>query len=100
VESDGAGDAYAVHSRGGWLQLALFPTQRLSFHFFGGTQINRRTDLAGYYPQSNISFAGNAYYQLAPNVFLAFEAAQTRTTWTNGVTHLRNHYDLALAYKF
>jgi hypothetical protein len=98
VTSDG--DAYAVHSRGGWLQLALFTTQRLSFHFFGGTQINRPSDLAGYYPQSNLSYAGNVYYQLAPNVVLAFEAAQTRTTWTNGTTHLRNHYDLALAYKF
>lgn len=94
------GDLYAVNSRGGWLQLALFPTQRLSFHFFGGTQVNRRSDLAGYYPQANISIAGNAYYRLAPNVFLAFEAAQARTTWNGGTTHLRNHYDLALAYKF
>lgn len=94
------GDAYAVNSRGGWLQLALFPTQRLSFHFFGGAQINRPADLVGYYPQSNISFAGNVYYRLAPNVYLAFEAAQARTRWTNGLTHLRNHYDLALAYMF
>jgi hypothetical protein len=94
------GDVYAVNSRGGWMQLALFPTQRLSLHFFGGTQINRRADLAGYYPQSNISVAANAYYRLAPNVYLAFEAAQARTTWTSGITHLRNHYDLALAYMF
>ncbi len=94
------GDLYGVNSRGGWLQLALFPTQRLSFHFFGGTQANRHSDLAGYYPQSNIAFAGNVYYRLAPNVFLAFEAAQARTTWTNEKTHLRNHYDLALAYMF
>ena len=95
-----AGDAYAVNSRGGWLQLALFPTQRLTLHFFGGAQVNRRSDLIGYYPQSNISVAANIYYRLAPNVFLAFEAAQARTTWTSGTTHLRNHYDLALAYMF
>jgi hypothetical protein len=69
-------------------------------HFFGGAQVNRRSDLVGYYPQSNISFAGNVYYRLAPNVFLAFEAAQVRTAWTSGTTNLRNHYDLALAYKF
>lgn len=94
------GDAYAVNSRGGWLQMALFPTQRLTLHFFGGAQVNRRADLMGYYPESNISFAGNAYYRLAPNVFLAFEAAQVRTAWTSGTTHLRNHYDLALAYMF
>lgn len=94
------GEAYGVNSRGGWLQLALFPTQRLSFHFFGGAQVNRRSDLAGYYPQFNISFAGNVYYRLAPNVYLAFEAAQARSRWTNGLTHLRNHYDLALAYMF
>jgi hypothetical protein len=80
--------------------LALFPTQRLSFHFFGGAQVNRQSDLIGYYPQANVAIAGNAFYRLAPNVFLAFEAAQARTTWTNGATHLRNHYDLALAYKF
>ena len=98
VESDGG--VYGVNSRGGWLQLALFPTQRLSFHFFGGAQVNRRADLEGYYPASNISFAGNAYYRLAPNVYLAFEAAQARTSWTNRLTHLRNHYDLALAYMF
>ena len=94
------GDLYAVHSRGGWLQMALFPTQRLSFHLFGGTQENRRSNLNGYYPQANISMAGNIYYRLAPNVILAFEAAQSRTTWTNESTHLRNHYDLALAYMF
>jgi hypothetical protein len=94
------GEAYAVNSRGGWLQMALFPTQRLSLHFFGGAQVNRHSDLVGYYPQSNISFAGNVYYRLAPNVFLAFEAAQVRTAWTSGTTNLRNHYDLALAYKF
>lgn len=96
----GDGDLYAVNSRGGWLQLALFPTRRLSFHLFGGTQANRRSDLNGYYPQSNVAFAGNVYYRLAPNVYLAFEAAQARTAWTNEKTHLRNHYDLALAYMF
>lgn len=95
-----SGEAYAVNSRGGWMQLALFPTQRLSLHFFGGTQSNRQADLSGYYPQSNVSIAGNVYYRLAPNVFLAFEAAQVRTAWTTGTTHLRNHYDLALAYMF
>ena len=95
-----SGEAYAVNSRGGWMQLALFPTRRVSLHFFGGTQINRPSDLAGYYPQSNVSIAGNIYYRLAPNVFVAFEAAQARTTWTGGATHLRNHYDLALAYMF
>jgi len=94
------GDLYGVNSRGGWLQLALFPAPRLTLHLFGGTQVNRRSDLSGYYPQSNISFAANAYYRLAPNVFLAFEAAQSRTEWTSGTTHLRNHYDLALAYMF
>ena len=89
-----------VHSAGGWLQLTLVPTERLSFHLFGGAQDNRRSELWGDAIGSNASYAGNVYYQLAPNVFAAFEAARTRTEWTVSGPRLRNLYDLSLAYLF
>jgi hypothetical protein len=98
IFSDGI--ALPVHSQGGWLQLTLAPTDRLSFHLFGGEQNNRNSDLWGDAIGSNASYAGNVYYQLAPNVFAAFEAGQTRTDWTFSGSRLRNLYDLSLAYLF
>jgi hypothetical protein len=92
--------ARPVHSQGGWLQLTLSPMERLSFHLFGGAQDNRRSDLWGDAIGSNASYAGNVYYQLAPNVFAALEAAQTRTEWIVSGPRLRNLYDLSLAYLF
>jgi len=92
--------ARPVHADGGWLQLTLIPATRWSFHLFGGAQNNRASDLWGDQITSNASFAGNVYYQLAPNVFASFEAAQTRTDWVVSGRHLRNQYDLGLAYLF
>jgi len=92
--------AIPVHSTGGWLQLTLSPTERLSFHFFGGAQNNRQADLRGDAIGSNASYAGNIYYRLAPNIFAAFEAARTRTDWTVSGLRLRNQYDISLAYLF
>jgi hypothetical protein len=92
--------ARPVHGEGGWLQLTLIPASRLSFHLFGGEQSNRESDLWGNQITSGAAFAGNVYYQLAPNVFAAFEAAQMRTDWSFSGYHLRNQYDLSLAYLF
>ena len=92
--------AQPVHADGGWLQLTLIPASRTSLHFFGGAQNNRSSDLWGDQITSNASFGGNVYYQLAPNVFASFEAAQTRTDWVVSGRHLRNVYDLGLAYLF
>ena len=71
-----------------------------SAYFAAQNATNRAADLAYSAIQTNSSYAANLYYRLAPNVFLALEAAQVRTDWARGVTTLRNHYDLALAYFF
>lgn len=89
-----------VHGTGGWLQLTLAPTSRTTFHFFGGNQTNRSSDLEYNAVGSSTAYAGNVYYQLAPNVFAAFEAGQVRTNWTQSGKRLRNMYDLSLAYMF
>jgi hypothetical protein len=94
------GIARPVHGEGGWVQLTLIPASRLSFHLFGGEQSNRQSDLWGDQIGSSAAFAGNVYYQLAPNVFAAFEAGQMRTDWSLSGHRLHNLYDLSLAYLF
>jgi hypothetical protein len=89
-----------VHSQGGWGQIALFPSSRLSLHFYAGQQDDRASDLVNGGIDRNLVYAGNFMYRLAPNVVAAFEASQTRTTYITAGTRLNNHYDLALAYMF
>jgi hypothetical protein len=95
-----SGTVIPVHSAGGWGQLAIFPTERLSFHFYGGQQHDRTSDLGGSGISRNFTYAGNFMYRLAPNILGAFEYSQTRTTYLGTGTRLNNHYDLALAYLF
>ena len=89
-----------VHSRGGWGQLTLLATSRLSFHIFSGLEDGRAADLAPYAIARNWLFGGNLFYRLAPNVLLGVEASQARTAYIESGTRLNNHYDLALAYLF
>ncbi len=89
-----------VHSIGGWSQLALNATERLSFHLFSGQQDDRNTDLAAGRVGKNLAFGANLYYRLAPNVIVSVETSQFRTTYIGAGTPKNNHYDLALAYLF
>jgi hypothetical protein len=89
-----------VHSAGGWSQVALFPTSRISIHFYGGLQNNRVSDLAAGSIFRNLEYAGNIMYKLAPNVITALEVSQTRTTYLGLGERLNNHYDLAIGYLF
>jgi hypothetical protein len=89
-----------VHATGGWAQLSLFPTSRVSFHFFGGEEEDRAADLVSNSVRRNLSYAGNIVYKLAPNILAAFEASQTRTDYISSGLRRNNHYDLALAYLF
>jgi hypothetical protein len=97
-----------VHSRGGWTQLKLIATDRLSFHLMAGLQNDRAFDvLAGLGAQGasggigrNLAYGANFFYKLAPNVILSFETLQTRTSYLLFGQRLNNHYDLALAYLF
>ena len=84
----------------GWSQIALFPTNRLSFHIFAGEEEDRASDLVANSVRRNLIYAGNLVYKLAPNVLAAFEASQTRTDYISAGLRRNNHYDLALAYLF
>ncbi len=89
-----------VSSRGGWAQLTLHTLPRLDFHLFSGQQDDDNADLDSGRIGKNLLFGGNLYYRLAPNVILALETTQLRTTVIGQPARLNNHYDLALAYLF
>ncbi|MDQ6665489.1 MAG: hypothetical protein M3Z23_13990 [Acidobacteriota bacterium] len=94
------GKAIPIHSLGGWAQIAIFPTGRLSVHFYGGQQRDRESDLKFGGIARNFVYAGNFIYRLAPNLLTSLEFSQTRTTYIDVGNRLNNHYDLALAYLF
>jgi hypothetical protein len=93
-------DWRTVASHGGWGQLAYRPTNRLSFHLYGGQQDDRNRDLVAGGVAKNLIYAGNLIYRIGPNVLLGLEASQVRTTYIGSGTRLNPHYDLALAYLF
>ncbi len=91
---------YAVDSTGGWGQLTVHTFPRLDFHFFTGQVDDANSDLAKGSIGKNLLFGGNAYFRIAPNVLMGFEASQVRTMYLGQGVRLNNHYDLALAYLF
>ncbi|MCU1238365.1 MAG: hypothetical protein JWP63_6332, partial [Candidatus Solibacter sp.] len=92
--------AYAVGSRGGWGQLTLHALPRLDFHLFTGQVDDENSVLNTGGIGKNLLFGGNAYFHIAPNVLVGFEASQVRTMYIGQGLRLNNHYDLALAYLF
>jgi hypothetical protein len=96
----GPQNALAIHAKGGWSQLTLRATNRLSFHLFGGINDGRNRDLLPGDIAYNHSYGGNFFYHLAPNVILSLEALQARTNYLGPGLRLSNHYDLAIAYLF
>ena len=90
----------AVPTMGGWAQLSYLATKRLTLNVYGGQESDRAVDLLAGQITRNFVYAGNAQYRLGPNVLLALEANQARTTYLGGLFRLVNHYDLALAYLF
>jgi hypothetical protein len=89
-----------VRGQGGWAQMTLIATPRLSFNISGGTDDPNNRDL----PLSGIArnrvWVGNMMFRVAPNVVIAPEFSQSRTKFMTGERPINNHYDLAVAYFF
>jgi hypothetical protein len=96
----GLDKAYPVHSKGGWGQIALRPSERAWFNIFSGQQDDRNADLPAGTIAKNLQYGANAFYRLAPNLLASFEFSRTRTTYIGSGPVQGNHYDLALAYLF
>jgi hypothetical protein len=89
-----------IHAIGGWAQVSVPATARLTFNVYSGQEADRTRDLLAGAIRRNLVTAGNIVYRLAPNVLGSFEISQTRTDYLGIGTRLNNHYDLALAYLF
>ncbi len=96
----GARNVAAVHATGGWSQLKIRATDRLSFHLLAGKHDDRNADLRGAAAGQNLAIGANFFYRLAPNVILSFETLQSRTNYLGAGQRLNNHYDLGFAYLF
>jgi hypothetical protein len=89
-----------IRAMGGWAQVSVPWTPRLSFHIYGGQHDDRNQDLLTGNIAKNQAYFGNVMYKVAPNVILSFEGGQVRTTYLRNGVRLNNHYDLAMAYQF
>jgi hypothetical protein len=94
------GTARAVHATGGWAQLLIRLTPRLSFHGFSGQEDDRNRDLENGGVAKNQSYGANLMYLFGSNFLTSFEASQLRTTYLGSGTRINNHYDLGFAYLF
>ncbi|HLH42789.1 MAG TPA: hypothetical protein VKV74_07380 [Bryobacteraceae bacterium] len=90
----------AVPAMGGWAQVKLRLTPRLTFNLYGGQEKDRNSYLSAGAIGRNLSYAANIMYRFGSNVLGSFEASQTRTTYLNSATRIFPHYDLGLAYLF
>ncbi len=92
--------AVSIGANGGWAQLSIQATKRLTFNLFGGEENDRAADLISGDIHNNSMYAANAIYRLGSNVLLGAEISQLRTNYFLLPSKLNNHYDLSLAYLF
>jgi hypothetical protein len=92
--------ARPVHAQGGWAQLTVRATPRVSLHLFSGQEDDRNSDLGPQGIAKNLAYGGNIMYRFGSNVLASFEVTQVRTSYLGAGTSLNPHYDLALAYLF
>ncbi|HYP14101.1 MAG TPA: hypothetical protein VEQ63_09270 [Bryobacteraceae bacterium] len=90
----------ALRARGGWAQLAIHPASRISLNIMAGQHDDNNADLRLAGIGKNEAYAANLMYRLAPNLVLALERSQVRTTYLQGGKRRNNHYDLAIGYSF
>jgi hypothetical protein len=96
----GAQQVKPLRSKGGWTQLTIPATERLSFHLFSGIQNDFNAALPTGQIGRNLAYGINFFYHLSPNLILSLESSQVRTTYINIGQLLNNHHDLAIAYLF
>ena len=94
------GTPIPIRGTGGWLQLALPLTSRLTFDVYGGRQLNDRNDLDSYEVYRTLTYASNVLYRISPNVIIGFEGSRNDIENFNMQRLLTNRYDATIAYLF
>ena len=89
-----------VHSMGGWGQVSVAATNRVTLNWFAGVHNDRDSDLNRGQNGLNRSGGANVMYKMAPNVVLSFEGMQIRSDYVGTVSRRINRYDLTIAYLF
>lgn len=89
-----------VHSRGGWTQLSVPFTPRVTLNVFAGIHDDRNADLNRGQNGANRSGGANIMWRFAPNVIMSFESSQIRSSYVGTFNRRMNRYDLAIAYLF
>ena len=89
-----------IHAEGGWAQMSVPLTSRITLNVYSGEEADRASDLLAGAISRNLVTAGNIFYRFAPNVLGSFEVSRTQTTYVLIGNRWNNHYDLALAYLF
>ncbi|HEX3685362.1 MAG TPA: hypothetical protein VHU83_22705 [Bryobacteraceae bacterium] len=89
-----------IHGAGGWVQVALPVTSRLTFDVYTGRQANDTNDLNQYEIFRTLTYAGNILYRLSPNVIIGFEGSRNRLDDYEARELLTNRYDATVAYLF
>ncbi len=97
----GATSVDAARTAGGWAELQLFPSQRVTLVGGAGSD-ELRTPLPFNAPrQRNRSAYGSAIFSLTPEVQASFEYRWLATLpGTSSVERRNHHFDWVLAYKF
>jgi hypothetical protein len=91
---------FAVEAVGGWAQVKVRLTPRLTLNTFGGQEDDRNAMLDPGAIAKNQSYGVNLMYRIGSNVMTGLEASQVRTTYLGTGTRINQHYDLAIAYLF
>jgi len=89
-----------IHSSGGWTQVSVPVTSRLTWNLFSGLESDRAKDLVPGGITRNLAYASNVMYRIGPNVLISLEGLQNRTRFVSGPEQVQNRYDLAVAYLF
>ena len=96
----GVFQAVPVHRHGGWTQVTLLPTSRLTVNLQAGVDHANNDYLLPIALTKNTALVFNFFYRLAPNVFWGFELGHISTDFKGGQRPSYNHHDIHLAYLF
>jgi hypothetical protein len=95
------GTVIPIRGTGGWIQVALPLTSRLTVDLYSGRLLNNSHDLNSVYDVTRtLTYAGNILYQISPNVVLGFEGSQERVGYLRVGPLIANRYDATVAYLF
>ena len=99
VDAFGGGTGLDARASGGWAELQVFPTARLSLHGGGGLDRLRDDGLVRA-RRRNRSAYGVAMYALTPELRTSVEYRWLETQPGTGPTRRNHHVDWVLAYTF